>query len=430
MLRSAHKLEKKFLTDTAWNYVAFALMALVGVILNFFIAAWFGVEVLGVFNQIYAIFVVMTQLAVLGLNDSVQKHIAELDHDPKEMRYVLAPALTLAAIFGSLVAGSIFALSGLVGLMLDSATVGKGVALAAPGILFFALNKVMMGALSGGRQLRFFAIAQGLRAILILLSCLTVAWFEQPGYVLGSCFTISELVLFPFLVYRVQSNFIYFAPALVFQKWFNTHLRFGSKAMPNGFLSESYIRIDILMLSLFLSDFNIGIYSFAAIFVEGFLQISVVIRTVANPKLIRLLINNNQHEVIEFCRKISRMSVSIFIIICGGVLLVFPFLEPFFPSQLVKLCYPLLLVLTSGLFILSATIPFDQILLQAGYPAYQSVLMTINLMVNVALNLILIPVFGLYGAAIATAIAFVCAAISVNLAARKWLGYRYGLLLH
>ena len=199
--------------------------------------------------------------------------------------------------------------------------------------------------------------------------------------------------------------------------------------MPNGFLSESYIRIDILMLSFFLSDFDVGVYSFAAMFVEGLFQIPVVIRTVANPKLVRLLLVGNQRKVIEFCRKISKMSLGIFAIICGCALVIFPFLEPFFPNELVRLCYPFLLVLASGLFIFSSTIPFDQILLQAGYPGRQSLLMTINLLVNFSLNLFLIPMFGLYGAATATAIAFLFATISVNLAAYLWLGYRRGLLL-
>ena len=77
-------------------------MASVGITLNFFIVTWFGIEALGVFNQIYAIFVVMGELTVLGLQNSVQKHVAELDCDPWEVRNVLGPAFTLAGIFGCL----------------------------------------------------------------------------------------------------------------------------------------------------------------------------------------------------------------------------------------------------------------------------------------------------------------------------------------
>ena len=67
---------RKFVSDTSWNYGAFALMAGTGVILNFYIVAVMGVEALGIFNQTYAIFVVVGQLATLGIHDSTQKHIA------------------------------------------------------------------------------------------------------------------------------------------------------------------------------------------------------------------------------------------------------------------------------------------------------------------------------------------------------------------
>jgi len=68
--------------------------------------------------------------------------------------------------------------------------------------------------------------------------------------------------------------------------------------------------------------------------------------------------------------------------------------------------------------------------LQAGHPERQSFLMMINLTVSVALNLLLIPIFGLVGVAVATAIAFVCSSISVNLATYKWLGYQRGVQLY
>ena len=71
------RLGRKFLTDTGWNFASFAIMAATGVILNFFIAAHFGIATLGVFNQIYAVYVITGQVAVMGVNDSAQKHNAE-----------------------------------------------------------------------------------------------------------------------------------------------------------------------------------------------------------------------------------------------------------------------------------------------------------------------------------------------------------------
>ena len=74
-------IDKKFFGDTAWNYLAFSVMALTGILLNFLIAWKSGIESLGVFNQIYAAYVILGQLAVFGINDSVQKTTAEHTND-------------------------------------------------------------------------------------------------------------------------------------------------------------------------------------------------------------------------------------------------------------------------------------------------------------------------------------------------------------
>jgi len=94
------------------------------------------------------------------------------------------------------------------------------------------------------------------------------------------------------------------------------------------------------------------------------------------------------------------------------------------------LSHPILLVLIGGLLIYSVMIPMDHMVLQGGYPGRQSLLMTFNVTINVMLNLTLIPFFGLYGACSATAFSFVIAAIAINGASWKWLGFRGGVLLY
>lgn len=47
----------------------------------------------------------------------------------------------------------------------------------------------------------------------------------------------------------------------------------------------------------------------------------------------------------------------------------------------------------------------------------------------VALNLALIPFYGIWGAAVATALAFAISSLNLNLAVWWWLGLRGGILL-
>jgi O-antigen/teichoic acid export membrane protein len=429
MAEGKFRLQSKFMTDAMWNYGAFAVMAATGVILNFFIAAHFGIAALGVFNQIYAIYVVTAQFAVMGFHDSAQKHISELDAEPGHLGVVSAAALVLAAGFGLIVAFAIYFLSYPIGLLIDSQAVGKGLALVAPGLALFAINKVLMGVLNGGRRMKAFAAGQSLRVSVILFSCLGLAWAGQPPYMLGLSFTIAEAILLPFLLYLVRPHATDFSSGKALKEWIKVHFHFGSKALINGFLAESYIRIDIIMLAIFVSDRDVGIYSFAALFIEGLFQVPVVFRTLANPELARLLKSGDKQATVRFCRKVALASLGVFVVAAAAVLFIYPFLGPYFPDDLVNLSHPLLMILIGGLVIYALMIPMEMIVLQGGMPGRQSLLMTFNVLVNAGLNLALIPLFGLYGAAIATAIAFIVATLAINGATWKWLGFRGGVLL-
>jgi O-antigen/teichoic acid export membrane protein len=430
MAEGQFRLQSKFLSDAIWNYIAFAVMAGIGVILNFYIAVHFGIEALGIFNQIYALYVVTAQFAVMGFHDSAQKHISEMDAEPECLGVVSAAALVLAAGFGLVVASAIYLLSRPIGMLADSMAVGQGISLAAPGLMFFAINKVLMGVLNGERRMKAFAAGQILRASVILISCLVISWAEKSPYMLGLSFTIAEVALLPFLLYLVRPHPLDFFSGEALKRWIKVHFHFGSKALVNGFLSESYIRIDILMLAIFVSDRDVGIYSFAALFIEGLFQIPVVFRSLANPELARLLKEGDKQATTMFCRKVGLASLSVFVLAAAAVLFVYPFFGPYFPHDLVNISQPILMILIGGLVIYALMIPMDMIVLQGGMPGRQSLLMTFNVAVNAALNLALIPLFGLYGAATATALAFIVASFAITGATWKWLGFRNGVLLY
>ena len=429
MTTSPNSDDGKFLSDTVWNYGAFALMAGVGVILNFFIAAVMGITALGVFNQIYAVFVVVGQLAAMGIHDSAQKHTAEYIADDKECAILGAASVITAAIIGGIVALVLYLCSDLIGRVADSEPVGRGIALIAPGIGLFALNKTFMGILNGQRRMRAFAAVQSLRVTVILAFCLAVGFMDGDASTLGFAFTLAEALLTPVLWFltRPPLGLVAIKDIGAVFGWLVRHVHFGTRALANGFLAESYIRIDIIMLGYFLDDAKVGIYSFAALFVEGLFQVPVVIRTVANPILVTLLKDRNYAKIAAFARRAALGSVIVYAAAGASVMMTLPYLAPFFPDGLVHSAHDLLWPLLTGLAVYAVFIPFDHMLLQAGMPGRQSALMAFNVFINVCLNAALIPVFGLFGAAIATAVSFALSSISVNIAAAIFLGFSRSL---
>ncbi|MEE2999116.1 MAG: oligosaccharide flippase family protein [Pseudomonadota bacterium] len=419
--------DRKFFQDAMWNYSAFAIMALTGVILNFFIAWKMGLEALGIFNQIYAIYVVLGQLAAFGLHDSVQKHIAEYANDKLTSDLVGRTAFWIAFGTGCLIGGLLFTLSGVVEIITNSVHVGKGVAIVAPAICLFSVNKILMGILNGARRMKAFAIVQSIRVVVILCVCFGIALSAHAAYLLALGFLCAEIAITPVLLILTRAWSWPFGITKA-KKWATTHIKFGVKALSGGFLSESYIRIDILMLAIFVSDLNVGIYSFAALFVEGLFQVPVVIRTISNPVLVKILLVKDPTSIVKFVRKVSPISAVIYILIAAVVLIGFPFLSNIYPTNLIISAHELLFILLAGLLLYAIFIPFDYVLLQSGMPGRQSLLFTVNVITNILLNVILIPFYGILGAALATAISFVLSAVFLNIAARMWLGCRNGLM--
>ena len=169
------------------------------------------------------------------------------------------------------------------------------------------------------------------------------------------------------------------------------------------------------MLSLFLTDYKVGVYSFAAIFFEGLYQIPTLVRTNLNPILVSFIKKYKKIKFNKFIYNSMLLSLTITTICILVINLIYPYCNPLFPDNIINKSYIILLILCTGLFVYSAFIPLDFIFMQAGFPGVQSIFMIINILINIILNSILIPHYGLNGAAIATSISLILSGFNLLL---------------
>jgi O-antigen/teichoic acid export membrane protein len=389
---------RKYYTDTAWNFGSFGVQALAGVALNLLLMRHAGPGALGIFNQLYAIFVITGQLAVCGFQDSAQKHVSEYDSQELEKRTLITAGLAntfLAGFAGTLVLG-------IIGILMPG-NLGQGVLLLAPGVQFFVLNKVLLAVFNGERRMRLYAAGQALRALLVVGGCLLVGLKGWNGAFMGLAFALSELVLFLALLPFVAPHLKEFAPL---GPWMKRHLHFGAKALPHGFLTETMVRVDVLALSFFLDEAQIGIYSFVAFFLEGILQVPLNVRTVTNPIWTGIIIRRSRKEFFATARRAILTSGLSTLVVIAVLMACFPSFIADFPKTDPVVSWRLLKILMAGLAVYAFFLPLDHLLLQGGKPGWQSIAMVIATTLNLGLNFILIPSIGLAGAALATAIAF------------------------
>jgi O-antigen/teichoic acid export membrane protein len=396
-------------TDTLWNLMAFVIQASAGAILTIGLFFYSGSEHLGIFNQLYAIFVVAGQLFVFGLNDSAQKYSAEYFKDTDESARLALMALIMGSI-GALIGACLIDLGAhTIAVKFYSEQVQLGLLWLAPGIFLFVINKVLLGLLNGRQRFKRFAIVQSLRATVLVILIFTVVLADiSIGYI-GICFTLAELIVLFSQIDFVASIWRKGRAATQsisdYRHWGTNHFIFGTLSMPHGFLSESFIRIDILVLAFFVDDATIGIYSFAVFFVEGVYQVPVLIRNITNPRLVRLFQNKDKNGFWQQVKKSSGLSFLLTIVLCATIVGSISLLGHFVHIENLETLRHLMVIIFAGLIIYSLFIPFDYALLQGGKPAVQSLYMLAVNSLNLTANIILIPTFGLVGAAIGTAIA-------------------------
>lgn len=420
--------ERGLLRDTAWTFAAFAVMGAGGVALNMGLALAAGEAALGVFNQVYAVYVVLAQLAALGLHDAAQKHVAEHAAAPRSRAVATRSALRLVLLPGLAGAGVAVAGSVPVGWLAGSPAVGQGVAYLAPGLFLFAVNKVLMGVLAGERRLRAFSLVQIVRVLVLVGTVLSLCALGRPSAELALGFTSAEVAIVGPLVLLVRPWAGEAGGPDEARAWDRRQLAFGLRALPNGLLAESFLRVDVLMLAPFVDDASIGIYSFAAMFAEGLYQVGATVRTAVSPRLVPLLPDGPTAALAGLVRRAMALGMGAYAVAAAAVLAGFPLLAAVFDPGLVSASHAVLVVLAAGLGVYAAFLPLDQALLLAGMPGRQSAWMVGNVLVNATLNLLLIPRHGITGAAVATAIAWGASALTLNAAVWGWLGLRGGFL--
>jgi len=401
-------------------------MAACGVVINLSIVFFYDSEALGVFNQVYAIFILLSQLAGIGLQYSILKHATDCKDDMTALGACVWSNIALVIMVGGCLVGSSYLLLDYVLIWFDSAKVSAAMLWALPGVVLYNVNKSLLFGLNGLQEMKKYSFGQSVRCLAMMAYVIVFAFNGGDNEALAAVFPIAESVLLAYLL-PALNRISPFSLRSIRAYWLKRHFLFGIKGVVGGFMLEMNARVDVLVLGLFSSDALVGVYSFAAMFVEGFNGILSVVRTNINPYLVEPLVKKDFSSIREKVGRVQRRLYPIVLVLIVGLLSAFSYGADFFlqPNES-SLCFVVLTIVLSGVFLFSGYSPFALIFNQAGRPELQTIYYSIAACTNVFLNMLLIPVFGIHGAAIATASSFVLSILWLNLLSARGLGSSLG----
>lgn len=412
----------KLSQDILWTIGSFAILAASGIFINIVVAYFRGAEALGIFNQAYSVYIVVSQIAAFGVHYSVLRSAAYHDSNREELGSILLSGLVPALLLGILFAGLTLLAEPLFARLLSAPT-AEAISYAALGLALFPANKVAISFLNGLREMKAFALFQALRYIIVAAVVTYVSAVDLPFVYATFCFFIAELVtivgsLAYVLVRQLTGRW------RITRAWSVMHFTFGGKSLAAGMLGEINTRVDILCLGLFLDDAAVGVYSFAAMLIDGLYHLLAMVRVNFNPVLVGAIRDGAWPEAQRLLRQSRRFTPLVMGGLAVGVFVFYWLVTSYaVPERGLQAGLPSLLILLVGLTVVSAYIPFDNLLLVGGYPAYQTLQQFIAVFTNAALNVALIPLVGLEGSAIGTAASWLTSIVVLTFLVDRFYGW-------
>ncbi|MBL8862183.1 MAG: polysaccharide biosynthesis C-terminal domain-containing protein [Planctomycetes bacterium] len=413
----------KFQSDVLWNVGSLAILGIAGLALNVLIGEHWDAATLGVFNQALAAYTFFSMAAVGGIDRSALRAVAEARGDRARAAAAawatLVPTFLLAAVVSLL-----YWLARLpVAALLESDGVARAMEASTPGLFFFALNKVLLSVVNGAGRMKAFAAYQSLRYLGILAALVAAMVVGLDGDRLMAVFTVAEALLCIALGLDV-SRLLRDVPS-GWRGEIRGHVIFGARSAVSGVLLELNAKVDVWMIGIHMSDAAVGVYTYAAMLAEGLYQLVVVLQNVWNPILAERLAAGD-HEAVRAAVRRGRVGAWIGVSAAAALgVLLFPLALSVVGARPEFLTAHLpFAILAGGIALASGYLPFGQILLMGGRPATHTVLMISTVLANVAANALLIPAFGLVGAASATAASMLVSVLLLRALAHRQLGVR------
>ena len=418
-------LQAKLSRDIIYSLVSFGVLATTGVLINLAITAYSGVESLGVFNIAYAFYILSSQIAVWGIHNSVLRYTAFFKDRPKILSIQLISGSCIVLITGSICSLVIYITSPFTKGIFNSAETSLAIKYASYGLILFPINKVLLNFLNGLRMMRAYATFQSLRYVTILAVIIYLLKTKHSAAHLTYSFIVAELTTFAFvLIFLIRFSLLPIKKISTF--WFKKHLKFGNQGLFSSLFVEFNSRIDVLMIGVFMSDKMTGIYSFAAMFIDGLYHVLSMLRINLNPIIVTSFKTGKFTELKGIIASLKKYVPLVMIILTMIIFSLYLFIGSYLlKEEDIKIGIIILFVLMFGLILVSPFIPFEQTLMMAGYPNLQKGQQLFMVVVNIVLAVCLIPTIGIYGAAVGTACSYLANIIFMSYFSKCKLGFSF-----
>jgi Membrane protein involved in the export of O-antigen and teichoic acid len=384
----------RYFKNTSWLMAEQLLRIIAGLLVGIWVARYLGPEKFGLFSYAIAFTAIFGGIAKLGLDGIL---VRELVEQPEKKSIYLGTAFWLKALGAVVVIGLIVSILPFTS---NDTTTNVFVLIIACGLVFQAFEVVEFYFQSQvlAKLVSICKIIQ-LSLSSIIKVYLVATQQELIWFVLVTVFDAFSLSMCLFLAYRLNANDFFYkkfdlniAKQLIKDSW---PLMFSSVVV------MVYMRIDQVMIKEMLSEYDVGIYSAATRLSEAFYFIPTLITASLFPAILNAKKKNHSLYMTRIQRLYTMMIWSAVIIAVPVTILSDWLVVTLYGNQYIASSDILKIHVWSAIFVF-LTVSSGKYLTSEGLTKKILYRNLSGMVLNVFLNLKMIPIYGGVGAASAT----------------------------
>ena len=270
---------------------------------------------------------------------------------------------------------------------------------------FIFLNKSLQVIFQGKEEFEKYNLIVILNQLGVFAFCILFLFFLEwnlEGAV--AAFVSTQILILSVLFYFLKREFkLTFFKGSFSNSYFKNSLSYGLKGHVSNILAFINYRVDLFIIAYFLNDASVGLYSIAVTVVERIWVVSQSVSTVLFARVSNL---STDVERANFTAVVARNVM--FISLIGGLLLYFLgswIIKLLFGASFIDAVVPFILLLP-GVVLLSFARILSNFFSGIGRPEINTYVAFFTTVLNIGLNIYLVPKLGLVGAAIATSITY------------------------
>lgn len=392
---------KKFAFDVGITFIASMISMLFGFVITVLLGRYLGAGDLGLYRMVYTIYGIAMLFAAIGIPVAIIKYVAEYKEDRNKTNSIVSAGVITSLLLGigfsvlfylsSGIFEEIFKMPGLAGLL----------KILSPVFPFALVGGVLLGMLNGLREMKKYGTAMIIQSILMMVVSILLIYFGfgVAGVVIGVVLASVGWCLYLLMITRE-----YFE--ITFEGYVdNTKkmLLFGAQIFGTNAINMINYQADIIMIGYFLTVTDVGYYAVAVGLSKFFWIIPQAIQSITYPATSEYWSKNNHSALQVMIDKSMKYTACVLVPIGLGV--------GFFANDIISLMFgdgfvqavlPLhILIVGTVVFGLIKSIGTS--VTGMGRPDIALKLVCISAATNIVLNILLIPTYGITGAAAATA---------------------------